>query len=138
MYLVDTNVISELRKGKRADAGVLAFFGKAAQFEQPVYVSVVTLGEIRRGIDQIQYRGDGAQARLLEDWFELVLGEYSDHILTFTATEAQVWGRLMVPHPHNALDKQIAAIALTYGLTLVTRNTKDFSHCGVKLLNPFG
>jgi len=65
------------------------------------------------------------------------LEEYADHILDFTVEEAQVWGRLRVPHYENALDKQIAATALVYGLTLVTRNVDDFTGTGVQLINPF-
>ncbi len=77
------------------------------------------------------------QADILEAWLETVLSDYADHILDFTALEAQVWGKLRVPNPHNALDKQIAATALAYGLTLVTRNVKNFVNTGVSLLNPF-
>ena len=66
-----------------------------------------------------------------------LLEEYADHILDFTVEEAQVWGRLRVPHYENALDKQIAATALVYGLTLVTRNVDDFTGTGVQLINPF-
>jgi len=68
---------------------------------------------------------------------QTILDDYADHILDFTAAEAQVWGRLRVPHPQNALDKQLAATALTYSLTLVTRNVSDFVGTGVPLINPF-
>jgi predicted nucleic acid-binding protein len=68
---------------------------------------------------------------------QTVLADYTERILDFTEIEAQVWGRLRVPHPQNALDKQIAATALTCGLTLVTRNVSDFENTGVSLLNPF-
>jgi predicted nucleic acid-binding protein len=132
-YLIDTNVISELRKQDRADSGVLAFFQQA----QHLYLSVITIGELRRGVELIRHRGDDQQANLLEEWLEIVVADYADQILDFTIFEAQVWGKLRVPNPHNALDKQIAATALSYGLTLVTRNVKDFADTGVCLLNPF-
>ena len=136
-YLIDTNVISELRKNSKANPGVLQFFQQAIDRAAPLYLSVITIGELRRGVELIRYRGDRSQAERLENWLQAVLADYTDHILDFTALEAQVWGKLRVPHPQNALDKQIAATALTCGLTLVTRNVKDFAETGVSLLNPF-
>lgn len=136
-YLIDTNVISELRKQSKANPGVREFFQQAIEQEAHLYVSVITIGELRRGIELIRYRGDYHQANLLETWLQTILTDYADHILNFTELESQVWGRLRVPHPQNALDKQIAATALTCGLTLVTRNVSDFTGCGVTLLNPF-
>ena len=85
----------------------------------------------------IRHRGDLRQANRLEKWLEALLFEYKDHILDINQDIAQLWGRLRVPHPENALDKQIAATALIYNLTVVTRNHKDFSKTGVRLLNPF-
>ena len=85
----------------------------------------------------VQHRGDFAQAQALENWLQTILDNYAENILDFGREEAQVWGKLRVPHPENALDKQIAATALIYGLTLVTRNVKDFVATGVTLLNPF-
>jgi toxin FitB len=137
MYLLDTNVISELRKKQRANAGVLHFFRQLAEQQAQAYLSVITLGELRRGVELIRHRGDQAQADLLANWLQTLQDEYAENILTFGADEAQVWGRLRVPHPENALDKQIAATALIYDLTLVTRNVRDFTHTGVRLLNPF-
>ena len=137
MYLLDTNVISELRKQSRANPGVQQFFKKATEQDTHLYTSVITLGELRRGIELIRYRGDQPQADLLETWLQTILDDYADRILDFTATEAQIWGRLRVPHPQNALDKQIAATALVYGLTLATRNVSDFAGTGVPLINPF-
>ena len=137
MYLIDTNAISEARKRDKANPGVIRFFDKAQVDGDALYVSVITVGEIRRGIELIRHRGDARQARQLEAWLELILQEFEDHILDFAHDEAQLWGRLRVPHPENAIDKQIAATALTHDLTLVTRNTDHFEGLGVRILNPF-
>lgn len=137
MYLIDTNVISEARKGAKADAGVIAFFRGCIAQDERVYLSVVTLGELRRGMELIRHRGDDTQANLLETWLHEVIRDYSDCILPFDLDAAQAWGRLRVPHHEHPLDKQIAATALMHDLTLVTRNTSDFVQTGVRLLNPF-
>jgi hypothetical protein len=137
VYLVDTDVISELRKKDKANQGVGAFFKDAAVRGAPLYLAAVTIGELRRGVELIRYRGDSGQARLLERWLERLVEEYSDNVLPFDADAAQVWGRLRVPHPENPLDKQIAATALIYDLILVTRNVKHFAGTGVRLLDPF-
>ena len=137
MYLIDTNVISELRKRKSANPNVVAFFSEAAQKQTPMFLSVITVGELRRGVDLIRYRGDRVQAVLLEDWLNKLLLEFGDFILPFDKAAAQVWGKLRVPHPENPLDKQIAATALVHGLIVVTRNQKDFMGTGVEVFNPF-
>ena len=135
MYLLDTNVISELRKGGRANHGVTAFFATLAA--EDIYLSVVTIGEIRRGLENVRARGDREQAGRLEAWLDKVVTDFSDRILEFDLDCAQVWGKLMSPHPQHPIDKQIAAIALIYDLTVVTRNTDDFVASGVRSLNPF-
>ena len=137
MYLLDTNIISELRKRDRANPGITRFFRQVAEQEILTYLSVITIGELRRGVSIIQYRGDVTQAKSLETWLQIILDRYSENILDFGQEEAQIWGRLRVPHPENELDKQIAATALVYDLTLVTRNVKDFAATGVSLINPF-
>ena len=137
MFLVDTNVISEARKGQRADPGVLAFWSETARDDTPIFLASVTIGELRRGVELIRYRGDQQQAELLEQWLENVLIDYGERVLSLDCDAAQVWGRLRVPNPQHAIDKQIAAIALLHDLTVVTRNTADFAGCGVSLLNPF-
>lgn len=143
MYLIDTNVVSEARKGARANSGVRAFFASQTTRDE-TYVSVVTVGELQRGIERIRHRGDISQAARLEDWPRSVSTDYADHVLAFDAEAAQVWGRLRVPDEQHALgkqialDKQIAATALIYDLTVVTRNEADFTGCGLRLLNPFG
>ena len=137
MYLIDTNVISELRKKNKANPGVQAFFSEVSQQSQQLYLSVITIGELRRGVEIIHHRGDITQARQLECWLKNLMQDYSQYILEFGVTEASIWGRLRVPHHENAIDKQIAATAITYDLTLVTRNTRDFINTGARVLNPF-
>ncbi|MEX0731207.1 MAG: type II toxin-antitoxin system VapC family toxin [Aquisalimonadaceae bacterium] len=137
MYLIDTNIISEARKGSRANPGVQRFFRDAAAEEATLFLSVVTVGELQRGVELIRHRGDLAQASTLERWLTLVLVEYRDYVLDIDSDIAQLWGTLRAPHSENALDKFIAATALIYDFTLVTRNGRDFKATGVRLLNPF-
>lgn len=137
MFLIDTNVISESRKGDKANSGVQAFFRNIIDNEIPIFISVVTIGELRRGIEKIRYRGDNKQAAILEKWLNNVLNNYCDDLLEFDEQAAQVWGKLRVPHHENALDKQIAATALIHDLTVATQNIDDFSGSGVNLVNPF-
>ena len=137
MYLLDTNIVSELRKRDRANPGVIGFFHQLIEQDARAYISVITMGELRRGVDLMRYRGDLTQANLLERWLQTLLNDYADNVLDFGSEEAQIWGRLRVPHPENAIDKQLAATALVYDLTLVTRNVQDFVDTGVNLRNPF-
>ena len=102
-----------------------------------MFISVVTVGEMRRGVELIRHRGDTRQAKQLEKWLEALLAEYQSASLDINPDIAQLWGRLRVPHPENALGKLIAATALIYDLTVVTRNHKDFERTGVRLVNPF-
>ncbi len=135
MFLVDTNVISEARKGAKANLGVKKFFKEAEADD--LYLSAQTIGEIRRGLENIRHRGDLPQTRKLEKWLDLVVSNFADKILTFDEECAQVWGRLMSPYPEHAIDRQIAAIALIHDLTVVTRNVDDFRGTGVAIKNPF-
>jgi predicted nucleic acid-binding protein len=141
MLLVDTNVISEARKGRRADPGVIAFWKDASNNNRPIFLAAVTVGELRRGVELIRHRGDRQQAEVLEQWLEQwleqVLHDYGDRVLALDSDAAQVWGRLRVPDPQHAIDKQIAAIAMLHDLTVVTRNVVNFANTGVRLLNPF-
>jgi predicted nucleic acid-binding protein len=137
VYLVDTDVISESRKGAKANVGVRSFFKRAIGEDYALYVSAVTIGEIRRGIEKVRHRGDRDQAERLERWLGLLVVEYAESILPFDSEIAQVWGRLRVPHPENPIDKQIAATALSYDLIVVTRNVAHFRETGARLLNPF-
>jgi len=137
VYLIDTNVISELRKKDKADRHVVQFFKNAGAQKLPLYLAAVTVGELTRGVELIRHRGDNRQANLLDRWLNRVLAEYADSVLAFDADAALVWGRLRVPHPENPLDKQIAATALLYDLILVTQNARHFTSTGAKLLDPF-
>jgi toxin FitB len=137
VYLIDTNVISEARKKDKANAGVIAFFKEVVADEIPVYLSAVSVGELRRGVELIRHRGDTQQATLLENWLVRLLESYRHSVLPFDTEAAQLWGRLRVPHAEHELDKQIAATALIHGLTVVTRNTADYAGTGVNLRNPF-
>lgn len=137
MFLLDTDVISEVRKGPRANPGVRRFFSTAARKHMPLYLSVITLGELRQGVERIRERGDRAQAHRLERWLAEIQSALEGSILSFEADAADLWGRLRVPHPENPLDKQIAATALIYDLTVVTRNVDHFAPNGVRVYNPF-
>lgn len=137
MFLLDTNVISEHRKGKRGDSGVQAFFEEAKAGNYALFLSVVTMGELRRGVELKRFHDDRPQCKVLEDWLQAMQRHYGRNVLSVDARVVELWGHLRVPHPENALDKLIAATAMVHGLTVVTRNTGDFSHTGVRTLNPF-
>lgn len=133
-YLLDTNIISEIRKKNRANPGVGQFF--VSTDPETVYLPVQVIGELRSGVDGLRRR-DPAQAAALEAWLNLVVHEYAERILPFDIDCALVWGRLIAGQSQNLIDKQIAAIALVHDLVVVTNNMKDFMPCGVKTLNPF-
>jgi hypothetical protein len=135
--LIDTDVLSELRKGARANPGVRTFFAAADRDGAALFLSVVTVGELRQGVERIRHRGDEPQATRLERWLEQVTGAYAESILPIDQDVAEVWGRLRVPNPENPLDKQIAATALIHDLVVVTRNTAHYAETGAKLLDPF-
>jgi hypothetical protein len=135
MYLLDTNVVSELRRGKRADPRVRAW--AAASPEAPMFLSVVTVFEIERGILLVERR-DADQARHLRRWFEArVLPEFGDRILPVDVPVARRCAALHVPDPRHERDALIAATALVHRMTLVTRDTGDFEGSEVELLNPW-
>ena len=137
MYLVDTDVISEARKGTKAHPGVQGFFDQATRNQTPLYLSAVTVGELRQGVESIRHRGDAPQALQLSRWLDRLVREYANAILAFDSDTAQVWGRLRVPNPENPLDKQIAATALIHDLIVMTRNTAHYAPTGVRVINPF-
>ncbi|MDA8112198.1 MAG: PIN domain-containing protein, partial [Nitrospiraceae bacterium] len=99
MYLIDTNVLSEARKGSGGNPGVRKFLQRSR--DDLLYLSVQTIGEIRRGLEMIRQRGDLSQVRTLEDWLVLLTEEYADRILTFDASCAQIWGKLMAIDSNN-------------------------------------
>jgi predicted nucleic acid-binding protein len=133
-YLVDTNVVSELRKGGRCDPGVAAWFVKISSEE--IYLSVLTVGEIRKGIENIRRR-DQLAAEALEAWLQDLVDAYSDRCLPVDQAIAEEWGRLNVPSPLPVLDSLLAATAKVHGMTLVTRNLKDVERTGIDCMNPF-
>ncbi len=133
-YLVDTNVLSELRKGNRCDPHVARWF--AGLSEDEIFLSVLSIGEIRRGIERIRRR-DAHAARVLEAWLRKLLAEHLDRILPVDEAIAQEWGRLSVPDPIPVVDGLIAATARIHGLTLATRNLKDIARTGVSCVDPF-
>ena len=132
-YLLDTNVVSELRQ-RDPDSHVLAWYGKVTSAE--IFVSVLTIGEIRLGIERLR-RKDGARADVLEQWLRGLHATYGDHIIDVDADVAEEWGRLNVPDPLPVIDGLLAASAKTRGWTLVTRDTADVARSGVLLLNTF-
>jgi predicted nucleic acid-binding protein len=133
-YLIDTNVISELRKGARADPGVASWFAGLA--DEEVFLSVLTLGEIRRGIESIRRR-DQKAAGALESWLGRVSEAHRDRLLPVDRSIAEEWGRMNVPNPLPVMDGLLAATAKVTGLTLATRNVADIAHSGVNFVNPF-
>ena len=134
-YLLDTNVISELRKGARADPGVSAWFAGLA--DEEVYLSVLTIGEIRRGIENVRRR-DPAAAGALDSWLARLREAHGERILPVDRAIAEEWGRMSAPDPLPVVDGLLAATAVVLGLTLVTRNIADVESTGALLLDPFG
>jgi toxin FitB len=133
-FLLDTNVISELRKGKRANAAVLAWVNQVDDSE--LYLSALVIGELRQGIERLRRR-DPTAAQGLERWLTRLVMDYADRIIPIDTAVAELWGRLNVPDPLPAIDGLLAATAIVRGYTLVTRNTSDVESTGVELLNPF-
>ena len=133
-FLLDTNVVSELRK-RTPRPHVLAWYQRNVAAH--AYVSVLVLGEIRQGIKRVRHR-DAAQAEALERWLEGLVAGYRDRILPVTADVAQEWGRLAaLPQPPPAVDGLMVATARVHRLVLVTRNVGDVAGTGVPVVNPF-
>ena len=133
MYILDTDVISAVRRPDRAPQVAAWLRGKA---EQDLYLSVITLGEIERGIRQQENR-DPAFATDLRTWLDRTVLLFSDRLLTFDAEDARIWGRRSAETGDNGADLMIAASALRHGATVVTGNTSDFAPTGAALENPF-
>ncbi|OSP53957.1 VapC toxin family PIN domain ribonuclease [Pseudoruegeria sp. SK021] len=133
MFLLDTNVISAVRRPDRAPQVAAWLSGRA---EQDLAISVITLGEIERGIAQ-QERRNPQFAADLRQWLDRTVLLFSDRILPFGAEEARLWGRLSARLGHSGADLLIAATALAQGATVVTGNVDDFAPTGVAIENPF-
>lgn len=133
-FLLDTNVVSELVK-RRKDPGVLDWFAATRGVDH--YVSVLTIGEIRRGIQRLRRRGDDDQAGRLDLFLDGVRAEYEERIVPVSLAAADAWAAQPASRPMTIVDALIAATAQAHGWTLVTRNAKDFEPTGVRVLNPF-
>jgi len=137
MFVLDTNVVSELRKARqgRADAHVLAW--AEGTDAEALYISAITVLELELGVLQVERR-DARQGAALRTWLdEQVLVEFKDRILAVDTAVARRCAGLHVPDPRSERDALIAATALTHGMTVVTRNTSDFAATGVNMLNPW-
>jgi len=135
MYLVDTNVLSELRRGRRADPRVTAWV--SAVHSSDLFISVVTILEVERGILLVERR-DEKQGALLRAWLsERVMPEFKERILPVDTAVAQQCAALQVPDPRPHLDALIAATARVHRLKLVTRNVADFADAGIEVVDPW-
>ena len=133
-YLIDTNVLSETRKRQPAQE-VTDWI--AATPADRLHVSVLSLGEIEQGIARIRARGDRQQASALERWLRDVEDGFADRVLPVTLSVATAWGRYQYDQPLPVVDALIAATARVHGMTVVTRNIKDFERAGIQTVNPF-
>jgi predicted nucleic acid-binding protein len=132
-FLLDTNVVSEIRK-KAPDPGVSTWFASVPA--DKLFLSVLVAGEIRQGIERLARR-DPAQAEVYEHWLSQLVDGYGDRLVPITVRIAEGWGRLNVPDPVPVVDGLMVATALVHDWTLVTRNVGDVRSTGVRLLNPF-
>lgn len=133
MFVLDTNVISAVRRPDRAPQVAAWLSGKS---ERDIFLSIITIGEIERGIRQ-QERRDPAFAHDLRIWLDRTILLFSDRLLPFDAEDARIWGRLSAEIGHTGADLMIAASALRHAATVVTGNVSDFSSTGVRIENPF-
>lgn len=133
-FLLDTNVISELRKRDRSDPAVRSWFATVADDE--LYLSVLVIGEIQQGIELVKSR-DATKAEALQRWLSQVKKSFGPRVLPVTVSVAEEWGRLNSIRAMPTIDSLLAATASVNGLTLVTRNVADIEGTGVHYLNPF-
>jgi predicted nucleic acid-binding protein len=133
-YLIDTNVISELQKGGKANSSVYKWFESVRGAE--CFLSVLVIGELHQGIERLRRR-DEAQSVRLSNKLQILEQDYGDRILPITLRIAKRWAENNVPNPLPVIDGFLAATAQEYGLVLVTRNVKDVASSGVAVLNPF-
>jgi len=134
MYLIDTNIISEVGKGRRCDRHVSAWYRETRDDE--LFLSVLVVGEIRQGIERLRPQ-NRQRAASLEHWLEEILASFRERILPVDERVAQIWGRINARESLPVVDSLLAATAEAHGLTLVTRNLKDIVRSGVLCLNPF-
>jgi predicted nucleic acid-binding protein len=134
MYLIDTNVISEVGKGRRCDRQVAEWYRGVS--DDDLFLSVLVVGEIRQGIERLRARNP-RRAQTLEKWLEELLESFGDRVLPVDQKVAQNWGRLNARSSFPVVDSLLAATAEAHGLTLVTRNLKDIERSGVRCINPF-
>lgn len=133
-FLLDTNVVSEIRKHERAHPKVIGWVNQTPV--RDIGTSVLVLAEIRRGIE-LKRRNDPQQAKSLDRWFDQMRSRLGDRVLPINETVADTWARLGIPDPLPLINGLLAATAKVHGLTLVTRNIADFEATGVSLLDPF-
>ena len=133
-YLIDTNIISEVRKGERCDGHVAAWF--ASIDDEDIYLSVLVAGEIRKGIERVR-RTDPAQARALEKWLSTLMQSYGERILPIDQMVADEWGSMSAIRPVPTVDTLLAATAKIHRMTLTARNVADVAGLGADVLNPF-
>ncbi len=133
-YLIDTNIIAEVRKRGRCDPHVARWWARVADAD--LFLSVLVLGEIRKGIELARPR-DPVKASALERWLDAVSHTFAARILPIDQAVSDAWGRLNAGRPRPTVDSLLAATAKVYDLTLVTRNVDDVDSAGIKLLNPF-
>lgn len=133
-FLLDTNVISELRK-QRPNPGVADWF--AGTDSADLHLSVLVVGEVRQGIDELRRRGDDAQAMIFERWLEVLKTEFGDRLLPITTAVAELWGRLNADRPLPVVDGLLAATAVEHDLTLVTRDNSVLEAAGVRTIDPW-
>ena len=133
-FLIDTNIISEVRKGDRGNPAVAEWWSSVA--EDDLWLSPLVLGEIRKGVE-LARRRDPRRAEALEAWLADVMSGFGNRVLPIDAAVAQEWGRMNAIRPLPVVDALLAATAKANGLTLVTRNVADVAELDVDLLNPF-
>jgi toxin FitB len=133
-FLLDTNIISEIRKRDRAHPNVVRWVARTPVEE--IGTSVLVLGEIRRGIE-LKRRSDPEQAKSLDHWFSHMRTRLGDRVLPIDEPVAEAWALLGLPNPLPLIDGLLAATAKVHGLTLVTHNVADIAAAGVSLLDPF-
>ena len=133
-WLVDTNIISEVRKGARCHLAVAAWWSGVE--DRDLFLSTLTIGEIRRGVEAVRTR-DPDKARALEAWLQAIMQAFGPRILGIDAAVAESWGRISAIRSVPVVDALLAATASVHGLILVTRNATDVAGLGVRVLNPF-